>query len=304
MAESSDQASLDRTDAHAASAGVQFGNLAKQCRALTVREWPMALHWLTGRCFILVVFSARADRQCLALRDHGAFALKANLFSFTRRWASPGLLRRARAHPPGLDAAGPVPLQSRRKVERSWRRRCTRCSILPMVIVPLRRAGCITPRTTGFCADPLWPLGAAPAPLCPQSPGFRRGGAGAVTGSSTKILAASVPSAFGGALRHHLLDRDEQPLRADAPGSRVTVLWPPNIRAVARIMAGFRACPGTRRTSSSPSLAIAFSPRPCCQRECGRCRSRRRQMAASVLRSTRDGGTVMACRGGAAPVST
>jgi len=214
MAESSDQASLDRTDAHAAA---QASNSAIwRNSAARYGRVAMALHWLTA-LLILVAFPLGLIANAWPYETTAQFALKANLFSVHKTLGIAAFFAALARILWALTQRRPVPLHPGRKVERFMAEAVHWSLYLAMVIVPL--SGWMHhAATTGF-APILWPLGQG-LPLVPQSPDFAEA-AGAVHWLFTKILAASVLLHVGGALKHHLLDRDDT-LRRMLPGSRVT----------------------------------------------------------------------------------
>lgn len=215
MARSSDQANPDRAAANAAAqastpaiwrnSGARYGRVA------------MALHWLTA-LLILVAFPLGLIANAWPYETTAQFAVKADLFSVHKTLGIAAFLTALARILWALTQRRPGPLHPERKAERFMAEAVHWSLYLAMLIVPL--SGWVHhAATTGF-APILWPLGQG-LPLVPQSPAFAEA-AGAVHWLFTKILAASVILHVGGALKHHLLDRDDT-LRRMLPGSRVTL---------------------------------------------------------------------------------
>jgi len=250
MARSSDQASPDRTDANAAAqaskSAIWRNSAARYGRV------AMALHWLTA-LLILIAFPLGLIANAWPYETTAQFALKANLFSVHKTLGIAAFFTAVARILWALTQQRPGPLRPERKAERFMAETVHWSLYLAMVIVPL--SGWMHhAATTGF-APILWPLGQG-LPLVPQTPAFAEA-AGAVHWLFTKILAASVLLHVGGALKHHLLDRDDT-LRRMLPGSRVSVSGPA-LPGVGTGRAGF-AHAGALAAFVIAFLAIALAP--------------------------------------------
>jgi cytochrome b561/polyisoprenoid-binding protein YceI len=247
MSRSPDQASPDTTDAHAASPQATWANSAARYGRVA-----MALHWLTA-LLILIAFPLGMIANAWPYETTAQFALKTNLFSIHKTLGIAAFFTALARILWALTQRRPVPLHPGRKAERFMAEAVHWSLYLAMLIVPL--SGWVHhAATTGF-APILWPLGQG-LPLVPQSPAFAEA-AGAVHWLFTKILAASVLLHVGGALKHHLLDRDDT-LRRMLPGRRVAL--PASAQAGGRTGHSGFAHAGALAAFVIAFLAIALAP--------------------------------------------
>ncbi len=245
MSRSPDQASPDTADAYAASPQVTWANSAARYGRVA-----MALHWLTA-LLILIAFPLGMIANAWPYETTAQFALKADLFSVHKTLGIAAFFTALARILWALTQRRPVPLHPGRKAERFMAEAVHWSLYLAMLIVPL--SGWVHhAATTGF-APILWPLGQG-LPLVPQSPAFAEA-AGAVHWLFTKILAASVLLHVGGALKHHLLDRDDT-LRRMLPGRRIAL--PASAQAGGRTGHSGFAHQGFAHAGALAAFVIAF----------------------------------------------
>ncbi len=176
----------------------------------------MVLHWLTA-LLILIALPLGLIANLWPYDTAAQFSVKANLFSLHKTLGiaafGAAILRILWA----LTQTRPAPLHPQRRGETLLAESVHWSLYLAMVIVPL--SGWLHhAATTGF-APIWWPLG-QDLPLVPESVQFADTAA-AVHWVFTKVLAASIVLHVAGALKHHLVDRDDTlqrmlPVRAAA----------------------------------------------------------------------------------------